>query len=129
MLTLTGATTYTFQFDWKATNAATSGSNSEGGQFNLIVNGTSIAFGAAGLTAAGTSKVGHLTGTFTPTTTGSYSVGARMTRQFTVPGAPTAPTLFQYVDNFTQSPAVPEPATMAALGLGIAALLRRKRRS
>lgn len=124
-MNLTAGTLYTFDFDWSAFRNAGVGANTEGGVFSFIVNGTAIATQAAGSTSGAAPKFGHITATFTPTATQAYSVGAMITRPFTIP-SPTAPNLFQAVDNFTVT-AVPEPASMAALGLGIAAILRRRR--
>lgn len=124
-MNLTAGTLYTFDFDWSAFRTPTAGSNTQGGVFSFIVNGTILTTQAAGATSGTAPKYGHITATFTPTATQAYSVGALITRPFTIP-TPTAPTLFQAVDNFTVT-AVPEPASMAALGLGIAAILRRRR--
>ncbi len=123
-MNLTAGTLYTFDFDWSAFRTSTT-TNSEGGVFSFIVNGTALVTQNAGSTSSTTPKYGHITATFTPTTTQSFTVGAMITRPFTIP-SPTAPNLFQAVDNFTVT-AVPEPASMAALGLGIAAILRRRR--
>jgi hypothetical protein len=126
-LNLSAGVQYTFDFDWSAYRVpVTTGANTQGGIFSLVVNGTALVTQAAGSTSGAAPKFGHITGSFTPTATGSYAVGASILRPFTIP-TPTAPTLFQAVDNFTMS-AVPEPATMAALGLGVAALLRRRRK-
>lgn len=124
MLNLTASTAYTFDFDWAATRTITT-TNAEGGVFSLIVNGVAIVTQNAGSTSSTVPHYGHITASFTPTATGAFSVGAMITRPFTVPSPAT---LLQNVDNFTMSPAVPEPATMAALGLGVAALLRRRRK-
>lgn len=121
-LNLTGGVQYTFDFDWSAKREVNT-NNAEGGIFSLIVNGNAITTQAAGATTGTTPIFGHITGVFTPGSTGSYSVGASITRPFTPGGS-----LFQYVDNF-RTTAVPEPATMAALGLGVAALLRRRRKA
>lgn len=122
-LTLTAGLQYYFDFDWSVMRDINT-NNAEGGIFSLIVNGNSIASQAAGGTTGTTPLYGHVTGIFTPTSTGSYVVGARIARPFTPGGS-----LHQYVDNFATTVAVPEPATMAALGLGIAALLRRRRKA
>lgn len=122
-LTLTAGLQYYFDFDWSVKRDINV-DNAEGGIFSLIVNGTSIASQAAGGTTGTTPVFGHVTGIFTPTTTGSYVVGARIARPFTPGGS-----LHQYVDNFATTVAVPEPATMAALGLGIAAMLRRRKKA
>jgi len=119
-LNLTAGLTYYFDFDWSVLRDIAT-NNSQGGIFSLIVNGNAISTQAAGATVGTTPIYGHVTGIFTPTTSGVHFVGARIERPFT-PGA----SLHQYVDNFAVT-AVPEPASMAALGLGIAAILRRRR--
>ncbi len=126
-LMLTAGVAYTFDFDWSAFRPAGQAANTQGGIFNLIVDGVVLATGAAGSTSGAAPKYGHVTASFVPTATGLHSVGASMLRPFTIP-SPAAPTLFQAVDNFTVT-AVPEPATMVALGLGAAALLRRRRKA
>ncbi len=102
-LTLTGGTTYTFDVDIAVINTNATGSNGEGGIFDLIVSGASIANVAVGSIGVGAPQgptfYGHLTGTFVPSSTGSYSVGIKITRPFTAPN-----NLRQSVDNFTQSP-------------------------
>ena len=123
MLSLVGGVQYTFGFNWAATRT-TSSTNSQGGIFDLIVDGTSLANAAAGSTSSTAPHYGSLSANFTPGSTGSYSVGARITRPFTVPSPAT---LFQNVDNFSML-AVPEPATLAVLGLGAAAMLRRRKK-
>jgi hypothetical protein len=119
-LTLTSGQTYTFSFNWAAIVTGVGQSNAQGGVFSLIVNGNVLATGAAGSTSDTIPKYGFLTANFTAGSSGAHIVGARITRPFTVPGS-----LNQYVDNFT---AVPEPATMLALGMGAVALLRRRRK-
>jgi len=127
MLTLTGGVEYNFDFDWSAWRELPGGTNSQGGIFAMIVDGVEIApRQAAGSTSPTTPKYGHMDASFTPTSTGSYSVGALIVRNFTIP-TPTAPNLFQGVDNFTAT-AVPEPATFIAMGLGALALLRFRKK-
>lgn len=123
-LNLVASVQYTFSFNWAATRTTTS-TNAQGGIFDLIVNGTSLANAAAGSTSSTNPHYGALSAVFTPTTSGAHAVGARIQRPFTVP---TDNSLRQNVDNFTMS-AVPEPASMAALAMGAAALLRRRRRA
>lgn len=123
-LTLTSGIQYYFDFDW-AVQRDIATNNAEGGIFSLIVNGTAISSQMAGATTGTTPKYGHVTGIFTPTSSGSYSVGARIERPFTP-----AASLHQYVDNFAvTAAAVPEPATLAVLALGGAFMARRRKRS
>ena len=119
-LNLTGGVAYTFAFDWASSDPS---GNADGGTYTLIVNGASIASHATGSITGGVPIRGTLSGVFTPGSTGSYSVGAMIDRVFLCPGTDDS----QYVDNFRVS-GVPEPASMAVLGLGAAALLRRRRR-
>ena len=126
MLNLSSGVNYTFEFDWAATRTITS-ANSQGGIFILTVDGVEINRSAAGSTSSTAPHFGHHVGLFTPTSTGAHSVGVSIVRPFTIP-TPTAPTLFQSVDNFTMTP-VPEPASMIALGLGAVALLRKRRKN
>jgi hypothetical protein len=127
---LTANVTYTFTFMWASRNlATTAGSNSDGGQYDFIVDGVSMSHQAVGTIGAGglpgetgSFVYGVNTATFTAPTTASYVVGARIFRAFTPPA-----TLHQFVDNFNVS-AVPEPATLAVFGLGLAALARKRRK-
>ncbi len=127
VLNLVGGTQYTFEFDWAATRTPGQGNNAEGGIFALMVNGIEVNRSAAGATSAALPKYGHHVGLYTPAANGAYTVGVWIIRPFTIP-SPTAPTLFQTVDNFTMNPPVPEPASLAVLGLGAAALLRRRKK-
>ena len=125
-LLLQGGTTYTFDFDWAATRSPGLGANTQGGIFALMVDTTEITRQAAGSTSAAAPKFGHVTGSFTPATTGSYSVGVWILRPFTIP-TPATPTLFQSVDNFTAI-VVPGPASMALMALGAFVVVKRRRR-
>ena len=98
ILTLQAGIEYTFEYDWSTFQEEGSLPNLSGGVFSLIVDGAVIAsedsgdIGYEGVKA----KYGHISGEFTPDTTGPYEVGAMITRQY-VP----ALGLFQYVDNFS----------------------------
>lgn len=122
-LNLTAGWQYYFDFDWAAEGDTALG-NAEGGIFSLIVNGNALSTQAAGSISAGQVIYGHVTGIFTPTTSGSYVVGARIERPWTT----AATTPLQYVDNFAVTAIVPEPGTMAVIALGGAFLARRRRK-
>lgn len=121
-LSLTAGTQYTIDFDWAAIRTITS-SNGEGGRFALIVDGVELTFQSAGSTSSTNPHYGHISALYTPLVSGNFSIGVRITRQFTIP-TPAAPTLFQYVDNFS---IIPAPASLALLGLAGLAGLRRRR--
>jgi hypothetical protein len=122
-LLLTGGVQYTIGFDWSSWRNSTT-NNAEGGVFSVLVDGNLLTTASSGSTNSATPHYGHLSTTFTPGTTGTYQVGARITRPFTPGGQ-----LFQHVDNFLISSPVPEPASLCVLGLGILAATRRRRRS
>lgn len=122
-LTLTGGVTYNLYFDVAADNVGT-GANAQGGIFTAIVDGAFVGSSyAAGSIPAMTTLRSSVTGSFTPTSTGLYEVGIRITRPFTTGST----NLSQWVDNADVS-AVPEPASMIALGAGLLALARRRRK-
>ena len=120
-LSLIGGVEYTIGFDWAAMRPTGQGSNSQGGIFDLIVNGVSLANAAAGSTSGSTTNSGHLQAMFTPGVTGNYVVGARVQRPFTV-----AANLFQYLDNFSAS-SIPEPSAISVVLLGALFSIRRRR--
>jgi hypothetical protein len=99
-LVLPANTIYRVSFDWAATRVSAT-SNSEGGVFTMLVNGRTYTSQSAGSTSSTLPKYGALAGEFSTTDAGSYDVGVRITRPFTVPGD-----LFQHVDNFTITPVV-----------------------
>lgn len=120
VLNLAGGTEYTISFNAAAYRTTTT-NNAQGGIFDLIVDGTSIANWAAGTTSSATQNSSFLTANFTSGAAGAYTIGARIQRPFTPGGS-----LYQVVDNF--SIVVPEPGTFVALGLGVVGLLVVRRR-
>lgn len=96
--------------------------NSQGGVFDLIVQGTVLATWAAGSTSSATTNSSFVSGQFIAGGTGNFDIGVRITRPFTVPGD-----LYQVVDNF-EIAVVPEPGTFVALGLGVVGLVMARRR-
>jgi hypothetical protein len=98
-LALTGGVQYTISFNWAAIRTIAT-NNAEGGRFALVVNGVELAVQSAGSTNNTTPHYGFISANYTPASTGSYSVGVKITRQFTVPGIGGGENLFQYVDNF-----------------------------
>jgi hypothetical protein len=130
-LNLISGETYTIGFDWSAhRDDPNAGNNFEGGIFDMIVNGNSIANAAAGSTGPSTPRWGSMSADFTATLTGAHTIGARITRPFRVPPNGMVPaSLFQSVDNFVLTPAIPEPSTCWILGWFAAAGLIMRRRS
>lgn len=118
-LNLVSGETYTISFNWSAYRVSST-ANSQGGVFSVNVNGVLFGTQAAGSTGSTTPKYGLVSTNYTATFTGAHTIGARITRPFTVPAD-----LFQVVDNFA---IVPEPGTMIALGAGLAAIAARRRR-
>lgn len=123
-LNLMAGVTYTIGFDWSAHRDTTTGGNAQGGIFDLIVNGNSIANAQAGSTSSTSPKWGNLTTTYTATFTGAHTIGARITRPFTVPAD-----LWQSVDNFTLSSPIPEPGAACVLGVLVALGVVSRRRT
>ena len=125
-LDLVAGQEYTFRYMWASRNLGTS-SNADGGRYSMIINGVTFntqltgSIGAGGLPGeTGSFIYGFNTVNFTATSTGPHSVGAHVVRGFTPPT-----TLNQFLDNFSVQ-VVPEPATMAVFGIGVAAMFRKR---
>jgi hypothetical protein len=100
-MTLQASTTYDFGFNWAALRSSTT-SNGEGGVFSLIVDGVALVTQNAGTTSSTAPHYGRIDGQFTPAATGTYQVGVRITRPFTVSiGGSVSLTLRQHVGEFT----------------------------
>lgn len=124
-LNLEAGTTYRFTFDWAARNYFVF-DNFDGGKFNLIVDGTSLAEADTQNIFTMTTEYGSLEGFFTATETRAYSVGASIARRFPIPPGSEL-IVAQYIDNFQVEP-VPEPASLAALAFGVGVIATRRRR-
>ncbi len=92
-LTLVAGASYSISFDWNATNGFVS-SASECGVFAVIVNGVPLASSNAGALAGLASAHGHTTALFSPSTSGPFDVGIRVSRPYV-----SAQLISQYVDN------------------------------
>jgi len=88
---------YTVRLDWAVINEGAA-SQSQGGEFRIVVEGNTFVIDQAGPVTAGTTKTGTLAMTFTAAATGPAELGIRITRRFFVPGG-SQPTLRQLVDN------------------------------
>jgi hypothetical protein len=96
-LTLTGGQTYAFNFDWSVQRLASVGN--DGGFYALIVDGAAVATHTVGSMSGTEPAFGHFSANYSPSTTGSYRVGLRITRAYQAPGE-----LTSYVDNLTVAP-------------------------
>ncbi|MCH7903009.1 MAG: hypothetical protein IH944_00410 [Armatimonadetes bacterium] len=86
---------YVLSFDW-ASSRTEGGTNSEGGLFSIIVDGTALATADSGPTGPGTENYGNLTVIFTPASTGVFTVGVRIVRAGFGPAD-----IFQHADNIS----------------------------
>jgi hypothetical protein len=93
MLTLTAGVQYQLSINWAATNLNPT-NNVEGGVFTLFAGTSDLMTQAAGALSSSTPMYGVLASPFTPASTGSYSVGVRITRPFTAPT-----NVQQWIDN------------------------------
>jgi hypothetical protein len=97
-MNLVAGTEYAITYDWAALRIS-GAVNDEGGVFSVIVGANVLAMQAAGPTGPAQPNYGRIQGNFIPEASGSYRVGARITRPFTIPPS-VAAELHQWVDNF-----------------------------
>lgn len=126
-LQLEAGNTYQFSVDFAAENYFFL-DNADGGIYELIVDGQSIALHNTMNIFANSVEWGTLSGLFTPIQTGTYEVGGRISRRFPEPGASEV-ILGQYFDNFAVvvNP-VPEPSSLALASCTLLYLVRRRNR-
>lgn len=110
-----GAGSYSLSADIAMVDVGGS-SNADGGLFELLFDGTVVDswdFGAATLNV----PEYQMLSSFDVTTAGMHEVAIRMTRNYL---SDVSVTPFQYIDNVNLiSASVPEPSTVALLGLGL----------
>jgi hypothetical protein len=100
-LDLTGGVEYTISYSWGTRRDSGTG-NAEGGVFAVIVDGQIVGtpYSSGGIGGSnGSAKYGDYSVTYTPAASGTYEVGARITRPYTSPGD-----VFEYVDDFDIDP-------------------------
>lgn len=100
-LDLVGGVEYTISYAW-ATRRESNTGNASGGVFAVIINGQIIGspFDSGGIGGSnGFFKFGDYSVMFTAPNSGSFEIGARITRPFLSPGD-----VFQYVDDFDIDP-------------------------
>lgn len=108
---LQNGATYEVTYDWAAV-AHPQYINGEGGIFEVLVDGQSIAYDHVGIIASGTTVRRSLTVQFTAQSGGAHEVGARISRPHTVDQY--SPT--QYVDNFSLTQVGGAPLTLRVSG-------------
>lgn len=121
---------YEFQFDWASHNYFFL-DNFDGGVFDLIVDGMSLASHDTGSIFLESTEYGTLSGSFTATHSGAHTVGARIARRFRSTNNGTF-ILGQYLDNFSVTEvSIPEPSSallIAVFGVFTASIYRKVRR-
>ena len=124
---LNAGTTYTMAFDWSVFNKAAQ-PNLIPGLFAPYIDGDIIldVTGDNGLHDINPHTMGYgaLSAGFTVDTSGYHEIGVLIRRSALVPHLGAFPTLLQYVDNVTVTPA---PGTPAMLAIATGIIMRRRR--
>jgi len=120
-INLMSGSSYTISFNWSA-QKTNENPNAQGGIFDLVVDGDSLAHDEAGVTSQNSPRYGFLTADYLATSTGVHEIGVLIQRPYmpVIDGS-----LHQFVDNFN---IVPEPATLLVLGGGLIVTLRCRRK-
>lgn len=125
-LDLIAGKTYEIEFDWASHNYFFL-DNFDGGVYDLIVDGNSLANWDTENIFLESTEWGTLNATYRADRTGAHTIGARISRRFRSTNNGTF-ILGQYLDNFSLTETVPEPTSMTVVALlGLCGMSRRRR--